>query len=302
MKYDHNERRYINKSPANKSPANGSRPNRVIGESPDDPRLLDLLVDGELTPEERRELLARMDEQPQGWRSCALAFLEAQAWREDLAGLSPEDLFGPPAPTGDQTPTVAVQANQTVVAGRPMAPADNSQAGAVAAVPASGSKSAASWFILAASLMAAFGLGLAGSRLSLTGSGNPVVPSSGANRGSDVERRSPREHGPASMLVVAPQNDAARPADATVVGDLTWEGNAQQPIRVPVIGGPSVNEQWLRQQPPRIPAEMQQMLERMGHRIEHSRRMVQIELEDGRRVIVPVDQIDVLVEPGGAYQ
>ena len=104
------------------------------------------------------------------------------------------------------------------------------------------------------------------------------------------------------MLVVAPQDDSTRPADARVVGDLTWEDNSQQRIRVPVIGGPNVNEQWLQQQPPRIPDEMRQLLEKMGHRIEHSRRMVQIELEDGRRVIVPIDQIDVLVGPDGSYQ
>jgi len=45
---------------------------------------IDRLVDGELSDDERRALLAKLDADPDsgGWRRCALAFLEAQAWRE----------------------------------------------------------------------------------------------------------------------------------------------------------------------------------------------------------------------------
>lgn len=43
-----------------------------------DPALIDRLVDGELNPEARRTLLLQLDGAPGGWRSCALAFLEAQ--------------------------------------------------------------------------------------------------------------------------------------------------------------------------------------------------------------------------------
>jgi len=50
-----------------------------------DDRWIDRLVDGELTAEERSALLRRLDSTPDGWRRCALAFLEAQAWREALA-------------------------------------------------------------------------------------------------------------------------------------------------------------------------------------------------------------------------
>src|SRR6185437_1033525 len=46
--------------------------------------LLDRLVDGELSEGERRSLLARLGAEPDGWRRCALAFLEAQCWREAL--------------------------------------------------------------------------------------------------------------------------------------------------------------------------------------------------------------------------
>lgn len=42
---------------------------------------LDALVDGSLSEPRRVALLSRLDSAPQGWRQCALAFLEAQAWR-----------------------------------------------------------------------------------------------------------------------------------------------------------------------------------------------------------------------------
>jgi hypothetical protein len=50
--------------------------------------LLDQLVDGELPEVERRKLLLRLDTEPDGWRRCALAFLEAQSWREALGPLT----------------------------------------------------------------------------------------------------------------------------------------------------------------------------------------------------------------------
>lgn len=46
---------------------------------------LDRLVDGELDDEARRDLLARFESEPGGWRRCALAFLEAQSWRRAMA-------------------------------------------------------------------------------------------------------------------------------------------------------------------------------------------------------------------------
>ena len=46
--------------------------------------LFDRLVDGDLSAAERRQLLESLDTRPDGWRRCALAFLEAQSWRDDL--------------------------------------------------------------------------------------------------------------------------------------------------------------------------------------------------------------------------
>jgi anti-sigma factor RsiW len=58
---------------------NPHEPNQLVEAS-----LMDRLVDGELNDQQRNELLQRLEEQPAGWRQCALAFLEAQLWSRDL--------------------------------------------------------------------------------------------------------------------------------------------------------------------------------------------------------------------------
>jgi hypothetical protein len=45
---------------------------------------LDLLAEGELTPEERLDLFRRLDDDPWQWKKCALAILEAQSLRKSL--------------------------------------------------------------------------------------------------------------------------------------------------------------------------------------------------------------------------
>ena len=53
--------------------------------APFDATMLDRLVDGELEDAERAALLSQLDREPDGWKRCALAFLESQAWRQALA-------------------------------------------------------------------------------------------------------------------------------------------------------------------------------------------------------------------------
>jgi hypothetical protein len=50
-------------------------------------RRFDRLVDGELSAEEYRSLLASLDDEPGAWRRCALSFLEAQALAAELGGI-----------------------------------------------------------------------------------------------------------------------------------------------------------------------------------------------------------------------
>ena len=54
---------------------------------PNDDILLDRLVDDELSADERQRLLRSFDQSGDGWRRCALAFLENQAWRRQMKSI-----------------------------------------------------------------------------------------------------------------------------------------------------------------------------------------------------------------------
>ncbi|MDO5554611.1 MAG: hypothetical protein Q4G68_12710 [Planctomycetia bacterium] len=56
---------------------------------PEDRLAIDLLVDGELDEEARRELLLRLDSINGGWRVCAIAFLESQCFRDCCRAQAP---------------------------------------------------------------------------------------------------------------------------------------------------------------------------------------------------------------------
>src|SRR5688572_24516808 len=45
------------------------------------------IVDGEMSGEEYRGVLAGLEEEPGGWRRCAMAFLEAQALAEEFGSI-----------------------------------------------------------------------------------------------------------------------------------------------------------------------------------------------------------------------
>lgn len=89
-------------------------------------RQLDRLVDGELTAHEYSQLVKSLEINPQGWKSCALAFLQAQAFKKDLGAMAQ-----------DVAPAKAVVTRR----------------------PAASPKSWTTWSALAASLMLMFLLG-----------------------------------------------------------------------------------------------------------------------------------------------
>ena len=86
-----------------------------IEDRPDalDARFLDRLVDGGLSGPERRDLLLRLDADPEGWRRCALAFLEDQAWRQAL---------GPTFPRASRPPSGSPDAPAGRDSGEPRSP------------------------------------------------------------------------------------------------------------------------------------------------------------------------------------
>jgi len=203
---------------------------------------VDRLVDGCLGETERRELILRLDDEPDGWRRCALAFLEDQAWRSALA-----------LPVA--TPKVVE-------------------------VPADAPRRARpAWLRLsvAASMLAAtFAVGFA------TG---------GAMRGTrqPLVARSDRPK-------VQPPAPEASDAPVREVGwiDVVDGSNGESPPgRVPILSGPGLDERWLRDQPPSVPDYVRAQWERQGYQVEERRRLVSLDLDDGRRVAIPVDEVNL---------
>ena len=64
--------------------------------TPVDRAILDRLVDGQLSDVEYRRLLTQLESCPDGWRQCALSFLEHQALAADLEGILGESASGRP--------------------------------------------------------------------------------------------------------------------------------------------------------------------------------------------------------------
>ena len=76
---------------------------------------------------------------------------------------------------------------------------------------------------------------------------------------------------------------------------MTFEedGGEFSRLEIPVSQGPGIDENWLMQQPPVLSDYDRQKLERLGYRVDQRRRLWPIRLDDGRHLVLPVDQVDV---------
>lgn len=230
----------------------------------DDRRVLDRLVDGELGVDERRELLAALDDEPAGWRRCALAFLEAQAWRLQLSRLAAEPLVA----------QLSAPAKPATSAGR-----------------------ASRWLAIAASLLAAFGLGAWVSR-------HEVDPAATVVRAPSEEstQAAPREH--------ASQRPVAAPAvprpdvdgDGSDAAGKAWQmltltpldgDGSEEPLQVRLMDDTVDDPAQLVAGSPPIASALIRGLEQDGWEVDRRQQLVPIELSDGRQVVVPIEEVDL---------
>jgi hypothetical protein len=231
--------------------------------------LIDQIVDGALTPAQLRAAIDCLDREPDGWKRCALAFLEAQCWRESLC------LVGAPNAKSFKAESTFPQQNdvQPIGTGR-------------------------RWLsrALAASVVAAsFALGWLGH------DGHR-----GSRPGADVAVRSAEpatkpEDTPKPETLTSKAGDAARPAVVEAVGsryDVTMVaqlrvGSADAKSSLPILAGPGINTEWLKNQPPPVSQHGQAVLQQHGYQVDQRRRLISATLGDGRRVTVPIDQVQI---------
>jgi hypothetical protein len=74
-------------------------------------------------------------------------------------------------------------------------------------------------------------------------------------------------------------------------------------VEVPLVGAGQLDEALFGRWSQSLSPEMLQMLERSGHQVVRERRLVPVDLRDGRRAVVPMDQVEIVpVGNFGRYQ
>jgi len=214
--------------------------NRIDSGEIDDRARFDLLADDELSESERRQLLGGLDDEPGGWRRCALALLESQEWKRQLGAIARQS--GTDA--ADTTPAARRR-------------------------PGFGGKTLAA---MAASFLVALLLGLMIRDLSHRAEPGRSPPMQVADKTSPQPDR--------------PQMPTQMAADAD---SITADGDS---IAVPV-GRVDDLDEWLERLPAAVPEEAQRALERSGYRVYQTRELVPMGVEDGRRLVVPVDKVNI---------
>jgi hypothetical protein len=227
----------------------------------DDDRLFDRLVDGELSDRERRELLQSLEAAPAGWRRCAMAFLEAQSWRQGMRRMV-----------------------------RGTAP------GAPTAAPRTGTQPARrlSTRSMVASLALAAGLLLA---VTL------AVRQRGTEPGVNNIARS--EEKPPATDIVPPDGLADGANDGRDNDALTFwvrdETGQQRRVRVPLMDADPMDRELGMAFQSGVPDELRTHLQGRGYDVQSRRRYAPLMLENGRRMIVPVEDTKIVPVSQNVY-
>lgn len=229
---------------------------------------LNRLIDGELPAAEYRSLLASLEAEPDGWRRCALSFLESQALGVELGSLRR---------TLDESPTAAPTAQPP------------SRLASTSDLPRWKQRS---MFLLsvAASFLTAFSLGLVVPDIFRP------TPQEPALVGNLIDRNDQ----PAANSAPGARHAALRP----VVGNvrLVMDGANGEPLdagQVPVYEASGDLRSALAGGQTISPALID-LFKRSGFEVQRDQRFVPAPLEDGRQLIVPIDGYQ-LVPIGSNY-
>lgn len=222
-----------------------------------DDSLIDRLVDGELREVERQRILALLETEVGGWRRCALAFLEAQAWSRTLA--SNPNLHSVNAPDNSTITHVLIDPDQPVDHIRQRrAPTPR-------------------WFpfqsqgILAAGILLSFAAGWIASRAAHPF--RPVPAPIAADK---------------SVAVFAPTNRLKPAVDQVQAAEPRNFAPVEPPI-VPKIEAPSRKIE----APVALTEPIRREWERQGYLVQQRSGLVSMELENGERLAVPVDEVEL---------
>jgi hypothetical protein len=241
--------------------------------------LLDRLATGDLDGPSRCELFAQLDREPALWRRCALALLEAREleralgdWKAEArdrgtALPEPASRLAKGAPLWDDLPRPSGAEDGL---GRPSY-AETSDSlpvrlgdrqGRPFRIPAK--RSRGEWAALAASVLIAFGLGM-------------------TVRGTGIA--------PQAILQTVPDSAHSAPPAKRSAQDSALVAAAGQALSHEDDAGRNDAGQSTPESAERLPAYVRSQLERRGYRVDSRHGVVPVSLPDGRRVMLPVDQL-----------
>ena len=238
-----------------------------------DPRVLDRLVDGELTDEQERELLLQLERDPSGWRRCALAFLESRCWQREMGRL--RQRFGAEC-LGARLERLDKETSRA----RP---------------PQTGHWGWGVWALtMAATFLLAFTVGRF---LPLTWRDGPLPNSVAQPRSVDRSQET---------LVARPTlpSTEAVPAEYLAshnepIGNLTLVDDSGRQFEVPVYNWNQLTADQMMSRSSPLPPELVRGLKR--HEVRQYQRYVPVKLGDGRQVVVPVQELDIVPVRAAAY-
>jgi hypothetical protein len=249
---------------------------------------IDRMVDGELSDEQQRSLLKRLEDSPSGWKNLALAYVEAAAWKYQFSRQ--------PAIAGSDTAGSAPVATES-----PIAKAASPESAATHNSTPRNQSAATSTFAVVAVLLV-FGLGI---WLGRTQFELPDQPNSIADRTESPSSETPH---------ILPQEEQRTAFDGAVDRDALpvpktvqvvysdGQSDVLRVVNVPIAdsipgdGSQQLDEFWNRRESA-IPAELRAALEQSGHQISESRDLWPAQLPDGRSVVIPVSQVHVANNP-----
>jgi len=218
----------------------------------------DRLVDGELSADERRALLESLDTRPQGWRQCALAFLEAQSWKNEMRMLAAQ----PAAVAPTKTAAPSLPAKRTTM------------------------WAAAQWLAVAAAVLVAFRLGGLDRRPA-----SPIADAS-ANTNQQLANMPP------AAGSAAP--NAAKPGDALNLWVRDDAGQLRQ-IRVPLVDASTLGNEYGLEFQTGVPDDVRNRLQDHGYSVESKRQYAPMWLDNGRQMIVPVEDTRIVPVSNKVY-
>jgi hypothetical protein len=229
----------------------------------------DRLVDGELGEEEFRDFVASLDEIPDGWRRCALTFLESQAWQREMSTIRDEA-------TDVARPGPRKVARTTMRRLAPLA------------------------LTAAASFLLALALGSMAWR--------PPRMDDSLPRLVDRQETGPAV-GPAdgtSQFVSADRETDSLPSpDRMPSGKLTLfvdrKDGGREAIELPVFDMENGEARQLIANTISIPRGVERALQGMGYQVHTDRQWTPVPVEGSRRVYVPIDQWKITPVSGRSY-